>query len=136
MMKRFPGESELIDEYNALCEKGFGVKHKTGDGLTFHHVLPRCMYPESKDDPDNWTWLSFEDHWLAHYLLWKATRLPAYASAFWFICVYGIKNRGMSLSQQDYDMLKQDVGRHNAEKRRENSKRRLTEFLSERKDGR
>lgn len=125
-MKRFPGNSELINEYNELCEKGFNLA--SHQGLTFHHVLPRCMFPESKDDPDNWTWLSFEDHWLAHYLLWKATGLPAYASAFWFICVYGMKNRGMTLSDEDYAKLKKDVATHNAEKRKENANERIRRF--------
>ena len=109
-MKRFPGTSELINEYNELCEKGFGLtNHK---GLTFHHILPRCKFPDEKNDPENWTWLSFEDHWIAHYLLWKATDDPAYAAAFWFICVYGIKHRGMTLSDEDYAKLKNDVKKH------------------------
>lgn len=125
-MRRFPGDSALINEYNELCEKGFGLdKHA---GLTFHHILPRCMFPESKDDPDNWTWLSFEDHWLAHYLLWKATGLPIYASAFWFIHVYGAKNRGMALSNEDYAQLKKDVGQHRANKRKEHANERLRKF--------
>ena len=132
-MKKFPGNSELIVEYNDLCEKGFGVVHRSGDGLTFHHILPRSMFPESKDDPDNWTWLSFEDHWLAHFLLWKATRLPAYAAAFWFICIYGIKNRGMSLSNDDYAMLKKDVAQHLADKRKNAANERLAKFKEQKK---
>ena len=125
-MKRFPGDSDLINEYNDLCEKGFGLAKRKG--LTFHHILPRCMFPESKDDPDNWTWLSFEDHWLAHYLLWKATRLPVYAAAFWFIHVYGAKNRGMTLSVEDYDALKKDVGQHRANKQKEKRDERFRKF--------
>ena len=125
-MKRFPGNSELIEEYNELCAKGFGLdKHSN---LTFHHVLPRCMFPESKNDPDNWTWLSFEDHWTAHYLLWKATGEPVYASAFWFICVYGIKNRGMTMPQDEYDMLKRDVARYRSSKRKEKSDERIRKY--------
>lgn len=128
-MKRFPGNSELIDEYNALCEKGFNVSsHRK---LTFHHILPRCMYPELKDDPENWTWLSFEDHWLAHYLLWKATRLPVYASAFWFICVYGLKNRNMHIDANEYEQLKKDVGLHNAQRRKEKKDDRLRKYKEE-----
>ena len=133
-MKKFPGDLELINEYNELCAKGFNIKRKANDGLTFHHILPRCMFPESKDDPDNWTWLSFEDHWLAHYLLWKATRLPVYAAAFWFICVYGIKNRGMSLNEDDYNQLKRDVGLHNAQRRKENEERRISKYKAFRKN--
>lgn len=125
-MKTFPGNSSLIDEYNELCAKGFGIANHRG--LTFHHILPRCEFPELKDDPDNWTWLSFEDHWLAHYLLWKATGLPAYASAFWFICVYGLKNRGMTISDEDYAQLKKDIAKHNAERRKQNAKRRLESY--------
>lgn len=125
-MMTFPGQSELIEEYNALCAKGFGLKKHAG--LTFHHILPRCEWPEHKDNPCNWTWLSFEDHWLAHYLLWKATDLPKYASAFWFICVYGMKNRGMSLPANEYDKLKHDVAVYRAAKRKERSNERLKEF--------
>ena len=125
-MKKFPGNTELIDEYNMLCENGFGLSKHTG--LTFHHILPRCMFPEEKDNPDNWTWLSFEDHWLAHYLLWKATDLPVYASAFWFICVYGIKNRGMTISNEDYEKLKKDVKQHQIDVRKEREKKRYERF--------
>lgn len=127
-MLKFPGNSELIEEYNELCESGYGLKHIAGDGLTFHHILPRCAYPESKDDPENWTWLSFEDHWLAHYLLWKATGELRYASAFWFICVYGLKNRGMKISDDDYAKLKSDVAKYRAEKRKQNAKERLAKY--------
>lgn len=125
-MKRFPGNSELIDEYNDLCEKGFGLQKTRG--LTFHHILPRCTFPEDKDNPENWTWLSFEDHWLAHYLLWKATGLPEYAAAFWFIHAYGAKNRGMVLPDEEYAQLKKDVGTHNANKRKSAKEKRLANF--------
>lgn len=127
-MKKFEGQSSLIDEYNEICASGFGKQHDRTVKRTLHHILPRSTFPECKDDPDNWTWLSFEDHWLAHYLLWKATNLPAYASAFWFICVYGMKNRGMTLSVEDYEQLKKDVAIHNNEKRKENAKKRYDEF--------
>lgn len=125
-MKRFLGDNDLINEYNDLCEAGHNVARH--NGLTFHHILPRCMFPEEKDNPDNWTWLSFEDHWLAHYLLWKGTGLPVYAAAFWFICVYGIKNRGMSISEEDYNQLKHDVSVHNAQMREEKRKERYERF--------
>lgn len=129
-MKVFPGSSELIREYNELCEKGFSKTHISGDGLTFHHILPRCAYPEEKDNPDNWAWLSFEDHWLAHYLLWKATKEPRYASAFWFICVWGMKNKGMTMPDEDYNELKKDVAKYRLEKRKGAAKERLKKYIN------
>lgn len=129
-MKRFPEDNNLLIEYNELCEKGFNVKNHAG--LTFHHILPRCTHPECKDDPENWTWLSFEDHWTAHYLLWKATRLPVYAAAFWFACVYGIKYRNMRMDAHEYDELKHDVGLHNAAKRKEKARERYERFKEKR----
>lgn len=126
--------AELIAEYNELCAKGHGLsKHEIhANKLTLHHILPRCMFPDDKDNEDNWTWLSFEDHWLAHYLLWKATGLPAYASAFWFICVYGMKNRGMTMPANEYERLKKDVAMHHADTKKRKANERIRAFRASR----
>ena len=39
-----------------------------------HHIKPKSIYPELKDDPDNIVRLSAQEHFLAHYHLWLAYR--------------------------------------------------------------
>lgn len=106
---RFPNNDNnaWLCKYNSLIAKSENaIMHK---GMTFHHILPRCTYPEETNDPANHSWLSFKDHFYAHYCLWKGTEDPQYAMAFWFICMYGLKNKHCHLSKRDMQKLKKDI---------------------------
>lgn len=50
---------------NPLSEDQYGENH---------HIKPKSIYPELKDDPDNIVRLSAQEHFLAHYHLWLAYR--------------------------------------------------------------
>ena len=50
---------------NPLSEDQYGENH---------HIKPKSIYPELKDDLDNIVRLSAQEHFLAHYHLWLAYR--------------------------------------------------------------
>ena len=55
---------EIIDfrKDNPLPEDQYGENH---------HIKPKSIYPELKDDKDNIVRLSGAEHFMAHYHLWK-----------------------------------------------------------------
>ena len=118
-MKEFPNpdNNEYLTKYNKLSKKGYDpdspyYKMKNiwkNQGMTLHHILPRSVYPEYTDDKENHTFLSYEDHANAHYYLWKGTQDPKYAMAFWFIYIYGRKNRNYTIPEDDDKLLHEDV---------------------------
>ena len=119
MLLRFPNKSNdcWLCKYNALIAKSENAAYHKG--MTFHHILPRCAFPEKANNPANHSWLSFKDHFHAHYYLWKGTKDPEYAMAFWFICMYGIKNKHCHLSEKDMKLLKKDIIKYRRSKKSE-----------------
>lgn len=70
------------NRYNKFIESIKAKGHRTFDNYTeTHHIVPRCL--RGPDSPDNLIRLTLREHFLAHWLLWKAypTYLPL-ASAF------------------------------------------------------
>ena len=45
-------------------------KKKRGDGLEFHHIFPRCLFPNWKRKESNVILLTKKEHSVAHRLLW------------------------------------------------------------------
>ena len=58
-------EEDFAKEYFDLIEKN--LKNIKGDEI--HHILPKSIYPLLKNKDYNLVYLSFEDHYRAHYLL-------------------------------------------------------------------
>lgn len=50
-----------------------------------HHILPKSMFPEYKNEKWNLISLSAEYHFLAHRILWEAFRNPQMTYAFWLM---------------------------------------------------
>jgi len=129
-MHRYPNDdhNHYIAEYNYLCAnngisptklpKKLTKKAWKDLGLTLHHILPRSFYPELENDPENMVYLSFEDHAMAHYYLWKGLGTEEAAMAFWFIYVYGKKNMGFTIPEEDDVILREDVGTYMKNRRR------------------
>jgi len=129
-MYRYPNEDHnpYLAQYNHLCQthgltpnqlpRKLSKKAWKNLGLTLHHVLPISFYPELEDDPENMAYLSFEDHAMAHYYLWKGLETEEAAMAFWFIYLYGRKHRGFSIPDEDDHMLREDVGSYMRNRRR------------------
>lgn len=106
--------NEWLDRYNAVIEKAESSDGMTkiseghDDFLTLHHIIPRSIQPELKDDKRNHVYLSFYDHAMMHYYLWRYD--ARYAPQLWFIAVYGRKYGLWDFPDEDmYEQLKKDV---------------------------
>lgn len=69
------------------------AKNKTyDDGFHNHHILPKSIFPQYKNDKDNLVKLSYRLHYLAHYILWRMTERYDMAMAFHLMSTITIKN--------------------------------------------
>ena len=126
-MLRFdnPNNDEWLNKYNKLVEdvelgvKSFSDKETLEEGkLGLHHIIPRSVSPELKDNKENHIYLPFKEHMDMHYWLWRYD--PKYAPQLWFGCVYGRKNGLWDLPGGDieYEKLKEDVKKYRKRKSR------------------
>ena len=86
--------NQVVDGY---CEK--------------HHILPRSL--GGSDDPSNIIRLTVRQHYIAHWMLWKAYG-GAMAVAFDYMS--GIKRYGSRLTSRTVEALKADVSRRISER--------------------
>lgn len=74
-------DSEITDEYFKLCSKPFDGKGEK------HHILPKSIFPELKNQKWNLVNLSYSDHYKAHKLLSSlcisAENIKKMTLAFW-----------------------------------------------------
>jgi hypothetical protein len=106
--------NQVVDGY---CEK--------------HHILPRSL--GGSDDPSNIIRLTVRQHYIAHWMLWKAYG-GAMAVAFDYMS--GIKRYGSRLPSRTVEALKTDVSKRiserpvSAETRRKQSQAKLGKKLT------
>lgn len=72
---------DLNEEYRKLVSAGLDRVRKAGERYELHHIVPVSL--GGSDDKDNLALLTVEEHFRAHYLLWKMTDTPEMTSAFW-----------------------------------------------------
>ncbi len=79
------------------------------ENIGIHHIIPKSLRPDLVKNKNNFLYVSFTNHMLLHYYLWKAN--PIYASQLWFGCVYGRKHKLWDLpnGEEDYKQLKEDL---------------------------
>ena len=104
--------SVWLRKYNDViskAEEGHLYEGKDDEHMTLHHIIPRSVDVSLKDDKMNHVYLSFYDHAMMHYWMWKHDR--KYARQLWFIAVYGRKNRLWDFpeGEQEYEQLKNDL---------------------------
>ena len=100
-----PTKNKYLKKYNKLVKKY--EKNIPGEGLSFHHIMPRSKFPELKDDPNNHLYLPVLKHIKMHYLLWKYD--SSYCAAFWFCYVWAHKNHHFNISKKEFNKLKNDM---------------------------
>ena len=81
-LKRYVIDHDSFSEYEMLLRKSyvyyttktefFAHKKHTKHYIEKHHILPKCL--AGTNDFTNLIWLSAEDHYIAHVLLWKMTK--------------------------------------------------------------
>lgn len=73
-----------------------------------HHIRPRCL--GGSDDAENLVSLSARQHFIAHWLLWKAYNTPELTHAFWAMCHQkspGQHKRYSRINSKTYAILKE-----------------------------
>lgn len=94
---------ELIDgALNQLRVK----KPKTDPNYVYyeyHHILPRCLFPDFKDAAENIVTLTAREHFMAHYYLTKIFDSRALDFAYWRLCTDG---RGRMITAEEYELGK------------------------------
>lgn len=125
---------ELVDDaLNQLRVK----KPKTDPNYVYyeyHHILPRCLFPDFGDVAENIVTLTAREHFMAHYYLTKIFDSRALDFAYWRLCTDG---RGRMITAEEYELGKILAVQRSSEL---NSGRKLTteqrQKISERLTGR
>ena len=103
--------NELIDKYSNIDKSMYkDIK------LSLHHILIRSIYPQYTNDERNHLWMTWQDHWLIHYYMWKAD--TKYCAAFWFCYVYFKKHFNMTITDEECAQLKSDMSAYRKNKRK------------------
>ena len=112
-----PNNNEWLNKTNALIDKYENVTKQTNPELklSFHHILIRSLYPELTNDERNHLWMTWQDHWLIHYYMWKAD--SKYCAAFWFCYVYFKKHYNMLITEEEETQLKKDMSAYRRQKK-------------------
>ena len=103
-------DSKWLQEYNAVISRyEKGLLQESSKQMTLHHIIPRSIDATLKNDKRNHIYLSFYDHAMMHYYLWKHDR--RYAQQLWFIAVYGRKYGlwDFPAGDAEYEELKRDL---------------------------
>jgi len=70
--KSFFQETKYITWYFNIIEKALSENRTYISGThERHHILPRSLFPEYKNDKKNLVILTFREHFICHVLLWK-----------------------------------------------------------------
>lgn len=111
-----------LDRYEKLITHA--IENPPSGRTERHHVLPRAM--GGNEDPANLVDLTPKQHFIAHYLLWKAYRNRAMARSFHFFSTI----RRRKVYSRDYAAYRQDMTM-SAETKRKMSVARLGMTFSE-----
>ena len=126
-----PENNEWLNKYNSLVDevasmeddyKDYKKKQPkrndkdpsswTENSVGIHHIVPKKIDPDLKNNKDNLLYITFRDHCWLHYYLWRAD--PQYAKHFWFLLQAARKMGIWSLpgGEEEYEQIKSDVGKY------------------------
>ena len=95
---------DYLKHYNLLIESR---KNLVREGyIEKHHIVPKCY--GGTDSPDNIIELTAREHFIAHWLLWRANRDSKSASMFNAMCRYNKEQRRYR-SSRGYQEAKETI---------------------------
>jgi len=111
-----PKHPRYLDRYYWLIE--YSRNHPPTGYLERHHIHPRSM--GGSNDSSNIIALTARQHFLAHWLLWKAYRNRKTAFAFRMMCQAkrGYQERYSRISSRLYEAINSDVSHSDATKQK------------------
>ena len=102
---------EYLDKYI-----NFLINYKLDDNIDYvekHHILPKCFFPEYKDDEWNIIELSYEDHKIVHLWIFKAINNRTYQRPLnWMMNYYKNKQEISNASKKGWINLKSNKDRY------------------------
>ena len=99
------------EKYYELINKAKSENRNKDDGIfELHHILPRSL--GGSDEKENLVLLTPEEHYQAHYYLWKFTNAKQMACAFWFMCIH----KGNKISKEEYAELRKQAALASSER--------------------
>lgn len=78
-------------------------RSKLNNYYELHHIIPKSL--GGTNDKSNLVLLTPEEHYTAHYYLWKFTDTPQMAQAFWFMCIHN----GSKISKEEFSELRKQA---------------------------
>lgn len=87
-----------MDRYIKLINHYESNQHTISGYFECHHILPKCLFPKFKKSNFNLIKLPYRAHFIAHYLLAKATNNYKLISAFNGMCNQNKQKHQRSLS--------------------------------------
>ena len=107
----FLEKHENIDSYEYLDKYiNFLINYKLDNSIDYtekHHILPKCFFPEFKDDEWNIIELSYEDHKIVHLWIFKAINNRTYQKPLnWMMNYYKNKQETSNASKKGWVNLK------------------------------
>ena len=69
--KKYFKNTKYINWYFKIIEKALNDRMYQSGIHEHHHILPRSLFPEFKNDKTNLVVLTFREHFICHVLLWK-----------------------------------------------------------------
>jgi hypothetical protein len=103
---------EYLDKYI-----NFLINYKLDDNIDYtekHHILPKCFFPEYKDDEWNIIELSYEDHKVVHLWIFKAINNRTYQRPLnWMMNYYKNKQETSNASKKGWMNLKSNKDKYN-----------------------
>lgn len=109
-LKEYDGKN-YKEEYDKLISYAKRQKRVKGkEYYEIHHIIPRSL--GGSNNKDNLVLLTPEEHFKAHYLLWKFTHSPEMTNAFWCFVIMSKKE---ILTPEEYAKLRKEASKRKAE---------------------
>lgn len=98
---------DFKEKYKKIIEKAKSENRKRGDKYyEKHHINPKSL--GGNDEEDNLVLLTPEEHFKAHYLLWKFSNTEEMQSALWLMVI--MSNKGKEkLTPEEYGRLRKQA---------------------------
>ena len=97
-----PFYKERYDRFISFCQNN----PTSSDDYEIHHILPKCL--GGTDDESNLVKLTTRQHFVAHWMLWKAYMTRGLAYAFYLMMVVNKNHTGRTrrINSKTYALLK------------------------------
>lgn len=98
-----------IERYNRLIKYCKNRTLNDEEYSEIHHIIPRCM--SGDNGATNLIRLSAKEHYLAHWMLWKAYGTPGLVGAFFMMMVKNTQQDRRIMPSYLYEKLRKEMSK-------------------------